>query len=107
MILVSNRIQVHPDYHDEFEATFSEREGRVDEMEGFVSFHILRPHSDDAPYVVQTRWESKAHFDAWTSSDAFRAQHGKGRRLPEGAVLGKPQIEIHEIIQKTEATVTK
>jgi heme-degrading monooxygenase HmoA len=101
MFVVCNRIPVHPDYHEQFEARFSEREGLVDQMDGFVSFQILRPASDEAPYVVMTTWESEAHFRAWTESDAFRSQHGKQRSLPEDALLGRPQIELFTAIQRS------
>lgn len=99
MIIVSNRLPVNPDYAEQFEARFKEREGLVDQMAGFIRFHILRPTQDDQPYIVQTYWESQAAFDAWTESEAFKAQHSQQRRLPAEALLGRPQIEIHEIIQ--------
>ncbi|MEL7342095.1 MAG: antibiotic biosynthesis monooxygenase [Bacteroidota bacterium] len=102
MFLVSNRLPVNPDYAEQFEERFAEREARVDKMDGFISFHILRPQKEGLPYVVQTTWESEAHFKAWTESDAFRAQHGQQRTLPEDALLGRPEIEYHEIIQKSE-----
>lgn len=101
MFVVCNRIPVHPDYYEQFEARFAEREGRVDQMEGFVSFQILKPVSEDAPYVVMTTWESEEHFQVWTQSDAFRAQHGQQRSLPEGAILGRPVIEQFKSIQRS------
>lgn len=104
MFLVSNRLPVNPDYAEQFEARFAEREARVDTMEGFISFHILRPQKEGLPYVVQTTWESRAHFETWTESEAFRAQHGQQRTLPDDALLGRPEIEYHEIIQKTQKT---
>lgn len=102
MIVVANRIPVNPDFAEEFEATFANRASLVDSMEGFVAFKLLRPQKEGDPYIVQTYWESHEHFKAWTESDAFKAQHGQQRRLPEEAVLSRPQIEIHEIIQSNE-----
>lgn len=102
MILVSNRIPVNPDYAEAFEETFRNRAGRVENMDGFVRFQILRPTQDGQPYVVQTFWESMDAFEGWKTSDAFQAQHGQSRSLPDNALLGRPQIEIHEITQVTE-----
>lgn len=102
MILVSNRITVNPDYAEAFEATFQNRAGRVENMEGFVRFQILRPTQEGQPYVVQTFWENAEAFENWKNSDAFKAQHGRSRTLPEEALLGRPQIEVHEITQVTQ-----
>lgn len=104
MYLVHNRITIKRDYAAAFEQRFAEREGLVDQMDGFVSFKILRQDTDTPDqilYVVQTTWESKAHFEAWTTSDAFRSQHAQSRSLPEDAFLGRPVIEMFEAIQAT------
>ena len=101
MILVSNRIPVNPDYAEAFEETFRNRAGRVENMEGFVRFQILRPTQEGQPYVVQTFWESMEAFENWKNGEAFQAQHGRSRALPDEALLGRPQIEVHEITQVT------
>lgn len=80
MYIVHNRITIKPEFAAEFEQRFAEREGRVDEMDGFISFKILKqddPTEESIMYVVQTAWESKAHFTTWTESDAFKAQHAQ------------------------------
>jgi heme-degrading monooxygenase HmoA len=105
MYLVHNRITIKREYAEAFEQRFAEREGLVDQMDGFVSFKILRQDSDDdsqSLYVVQTTWASKGHFEAWTSSDAFRSQHAQSRSLPEDAFLGRPVIETFDAIQATD-----
>jgi len=102
MIVVANRIPVHPDYADAFEERFQERAGLVDGMPGFVKFQILRPTQEGKPYIVQTYWESHDHFTAWTESEEFKQGHGRSSTLPKEAFLGKPELEIHEIIQVTE-----
>lgn len=101
MIIVANRIPVNPDHTEVFEEVFSQRASLVDQMDGFILFQLLRPQKEGDPYIVQTYWKSMAHFEGWTNSDEFKQQHGRDSRLPEGAVLARPQIEIHEIIQNT------
>lgn len=101
MIVVCNRLLIHPDYAAEFEERFKTREQMVDKMEGFISFQIMRPLKEDDPYVVMTYWESMANFEGWKTSEAFRQQHGQQRRLPPEALLAEPKIEIGEIIQHT------
>jgi len=46
---------------------------------GFVEFHLLRgPEAEDYTlYASHTVWESRAVFEAWTKSEAFRAAHSR------------------------------
>lgn len=99
MITVMNRIAVHPEYADQFEARFMDRARLVDEMPGFVSNQVLRPVNPGDPYVVLTLWESRAAFEAWTSSDAFVQGHARSGSLPKEAFSGPNKLEIHEVLQ--------
>lgn len=101
MIIVCNRIPVHPDYAAAFEEAFAKRAGLVDGMDGFISYQLLRPTAEDTPYIVMTHWESREQFVAWTESDAFKQGHAQSGTLPREAFLGHPQLEIHEVIQET------
>lgn len=101
MIVTSNRIPVNPEHADAFEQTFRDRASLVDSMDGFVAFQLLRPSKPTDPYIVMTFWESKAHFEAWTSSEEFKEGHAKSGTLPEGTFSGHPTLELHEIIQST------
>ena len=103
MIVVSNRIPVHPDHAQAFEKKFAERLGLVDKMEGFIAYRLLRPSKDETPYVVLTFWENEETFRAWTSSKEFREQHTKDRTLGPDAFTGPVQLEIHEITQESGA----
>lgn len=100
MISVMNRIPVNPEFHKEFEERFSDRAALVDGMDGFVAFRLMRPTNPEDPYIVMTFWESKAHFEAWTQSEEFKAGHAKSGMLPREAFLGHPKIEVMEIIQE-------
>ncbi|HSH05187.1 MAG TPA: antibiotic biosynthesis monooxygenase [Anaerolineae bacterium] len=97
MITVANRIPVNPAYAEAVEARFAQRASLVDQMDGFVSFTLLRPTKPEDPYVVITMWESKAHFEAWVKSPEFRAQHDN-KTLPPEAFAGANKIEIHEVV---------
>ncbi len=103
MIAVMNRIPVHPNHHEAFEARFSDRAALVDGMDGFVAFRLLRPTESDDPYIVMTFWETKEHFEAWTQSAAFKEGHARAGRLPSDAFRGHPKIEVMEIIQEAVA----
>lgn len=101
MIVVNNRIPVNPAHAEAFEQAFADRASAVDGMPGFVSFQILKPTTEGAPYVVQTFWASRADFENWTSSEAFKHGHARSGTLPEGTFLDRPTLEIFDVIQST------
>lgn len=101
MFVVMNRILVKPDYAEQFEERFRNRAGEVDKMKGFVRNQVLRPDNSDDPYIVLTYWESKADFEAWVNSEAFRQGHAKSGSLPREAFKGQSKLESFEVILDT------
>jgi heme oxygenase (mycobilin-producing) len=99
MITVANRIFVDAAYAEAFEARFRDRAGLVDQMPGFIANQVLRPVTDGDPYVVLTLWESRAHFEAWLRSEAFREGHARSGTLPREAFPKPNVLEVHEVIQ--------
>ncbi len=99
MITVSNRIYVNSEYADQFESNFQNRAGLVDNMQGFISNQLLRPVKEGEPYIVLTFWESRADFDAWVQSDAFKQGHARSGTLPKETFSQPSHVELHEIIQ--------
>ncbi len=98
MITVMNRIFVNPDFAEQFEERFRSRAGLVDEMPGFVSNQVLRPVMPGDPYIVLTLWESRAHFEGWTNSEAFKQGHARSGTLPKEAYTGQNKLEVHEVV---------
>jgi heme-degrading monooxygenase HmoA len=94
MFVAMNRFKVLPGSEDAFEAVWRARQLRLDEMPGFVAFHLLRGPSGETHtlYASHTVWESEAAFRAWTTSEQFRATHrGAGGNKP--LYLGPPEFE--------------
>jgi len=93
MYLAMNHFRVTPDRAADFETAWRERETFLDEVPGFVSFHMLRgPEEDGAVlYASHTVWDSEDAFVAWTKSEAFRKAHAQGR-LPSGVTNGPPKL---------------
>ena len=98
MITVANRIFVQPDYAAQFEERFRARAGLVDNMPGFISNQVLRPVNPGDPYIVLTLWESRRHFEEWTTSDAFIQGHARSGTLPKEAYSGPNKLEVHEVV---------
>ena len=104
MYLVMNRFNVPVANAEAFDELWLSRESYLEDMDGFVSFHMLKGPEEDGQilYASHTVWESEAHFQAWTRSDAFRAAHanaGESPKLHEGA----PRLERFEAIQEIAA----
>ena len=100
MFIAMNRFRVIKGSEAAFEEVWRSRDRHLDEMEGYVDFHLLRgPESDDHTlYSSHTTWASHEDFQAWTNSEEFRASHkGAGDRKP--MFLGHPQFEGFQTVQ--------
>ncbi|MFW2544822.1 antibiotic biosynthesis monooxygenase family protein [Primorskyibacter sp. 2E107] len=107
MYLAMNRFTVPLENAAEFEELWLSRESRLQDMDGFLSFHMLKgPENEGAIlYASHTVWQSEAQFRSWTTSEEFRASHaraGQSRKLHEGA----PRFEGFTAIQQIDARQT-
>jgi len=100
MYIAMNRFKVVPGSEDEFEQVWKSRDTHLQQVPGFVEFHLLRgsQKDDHVLYASHTVCPSQQAFEAWTQSEAFRAAHrsaGNNRPL----YLGHPEFEGFEVIQ--------
>lgn len=94
MFVAMNRFRVLPGSEDAFEAVWKNRRTRLDEMPGFVEFHLLRGPAGESHtlFASHTIWRDEAAFRAWTTSEQFRAVHrDAGQNKP--LYLGHPEFE--------------
>ena len=96
-----NRVYLTDEYSAEFEQRFRDRAGLVDDVPGFVRNMVLRPVSEDTPYVVLTVWESQDAFEKWVGSEAFKKAHSGRSRLPDEAYPQPGKIEKFETVTDT------
>lgn len=104
MFIAMNRFQVVRGEEDAFEQVWLSRDTHLGEVPGFVEFHLLRgPELEDHTlFASHTIWRSKADFEAWTQSEAFRAAHrNAGDNKP--LYLGHPRFEGFEVVQTVAA----
>jgi heme-degrading monooxygenase HmoA len=99
MFIAMNRFKVGKGSESAFEEIWSSRKTRLDEMAGFIAFHLLKgPGKDDhVLYSSHTTWATKQHFLDWTRSEQFRDSHrnaGQNRTL----YLGPPEFEGFEAV---------
>ena len=100
MFIAMNRFKVVPNAQAEFERVWTSRDTHLHEVPGFIEFHLLRgpEREDHVLYTSHAVWKSRADFEAWTRSEAFRLAHrdaGHNRPL----YLGHPEFEGFEVIQ--------
>lgn len=101
MFIAMNRFKVVKGEEAAFEEIWSSRKTRLDEMPGFIAFHLLKgPEKDDHTlYSSHTTWASKAHFTAWTKSEQFRDSHrNAGQPRVRPLYLGHPEFEGFETV---------
>ncbi|MCB2080579.1 MAG: antibiotic biosynthesis monooxygenase [Novosphingobium sp.] len=100
MFIAMNRFQVKPGEEETFETVWKSRDSYLEDVPGFVEFHLLRgPASEDHTlYATHTVWESRDAFEAWTKSEAFRKAHaGAGNNKP--LYIDRPRLELFESAQ--------
>ena len=99
MFLAMNRFKVRLGSEDEFEEVWRQRDSYLAEVPGFVAFSLLRgPARDDHTlYASHSVWRSRADFEAWTRSEAFRAAHrSAGGNKP--LYVGHPELELFDSV---------
>jgi heme-degrading monooxygenase HmoA len=94
MFVAMNRFRVLKGSEEAFETVWRGRKRRLDEMEGFVDFHLLRGPSreDHTLYASHTIWKDREAFEAWTRSEQFREAH-KGAGANKPLYMGHPEFE--------------
>src|SRR6195256_138718 len=77
MFIAMNRFRVKRGSEEAFEQVWLNRDSQLTKVPGFVEFHLLKgpAHEDYTLYSSHTVWQSKATFEAWTKSEAFRLVH--------------------------------
>jgi len=99
MFVAMNRFKVALGRNRDFETVWSSRRTRLDEMAGFVAFHLLKgpEREDHTLYASHTVWTDRASFEAWTRSEQFREAH-RNAGGNKGLYLGHPEFEGFESV---------
>ncbi|WP_341990608.1 antibiotic biosynthesis monooxygenase [Azorhizobium sp. AG788] len=99
MFIAMNRFKVKHGSEEEFERVWRERDSYLTTVPGFVTFNLLKgPHKDEYTlYASHTHWATKADFEAWTRSEAFRAAHA-GAGTNKVNYIGPPEFEGFESV---------
>jgi len=105
MFIAMNRFRVVRGQEPAFERRWLDRDSYLDQVPGFVAFHLLRgpKHEEYTLYSSHTMWANQQAFTAWTQSEQFRAAHrDAGSQKP--LHLGHPEFEGFEVVQALEGS---
>ena len=94
MYIAMNHFHIAAGRAEEFERVWRERDSHLDEVPGFVRFHLVRGKDDDDGshrYASHVEWQNRQAFVDWTHSEAFRKAHAT-RSTPEGLMLEHPRF---------------
>lgn len=99
MFIAMNRFRIAPGREADFIAVWKQRESYLDGVPGFVEFHLLQgPTNDECTlFASQSVWRSRAAFEAWTHSEAFRKAHASAGGTRD-FYLGPPQLELFDAV---------
>jgi len=100
MYIAMNHFRVAAGRGADFERRWAERKSYLDEVRGFLEFHLVRGKDEEDGthrYASHTTWVSRQAFLDWTHSEAFRRAHG-GTSVESGVVLGHPQFRGWEAV---------
>ena len=103
MFIAMNRFRVKLGSEAAFEHVWLNRDSQLQKVPGFVEFHLLKgPQDEDHTlYASHTVWQSKAQFEGWTKSDAFRKAHARaGAPSAKPMTLGHPEFEGFHVLQE-------
>jgi heme-degrading monooxygenase HmoA len=104
MFIAMNRFRVKNGSEAAFEDIWLSRDSHLKGVPGFVEFNLLKggEGEDVSLYASHSIWESRAAFEAWTKSEAFRMAH-KGAQPNREIYAGPPRLELFESIQAVKA----
>lgn len=100
MFIAMNRFKVVKGHEADFETIWKSRERHLHELEGFVSFSLLKgpEREDHTLYSSHTIWQHKAQFEAWTKSAQFRKAHARAGNNRPLNIMGHPEFEGFEVV---------
>ena len=99
VFVAMNRFRVLPGKEAAFEKRWNERESKLEGMDGFLTFLLLRRDAlnaeDGYNYSTLTVWRSRENFDSWRASSANSKAHEKASEA-EPMFDGPPSPVLYE-----------
>lgn len=99
MFIAMNRFRIALGREEDFVSVWKNRDSHLDGVPGFRHFNLLRGATTEeyTLFASHSVWDSRAAFEAWTHSDAFRMAH-RNAGDTKGIYLGHPQVELFDAV---------
>ncbi len=99
MYIAMNRFQILRGKEEIFERIWKNRDSSLNEVEGFINFHLIKGKEDETftIYASHSTWKSEKHFISWTKSESFKKAH-KNAGDHKDVYIGHPIFEGFEVI---------
>lgn len=99
MYIAMNRFRIALGREAEFIEVWKNRNTQLEQVPGFVEFHLLQGESDEecTLFASHSIWKSSQDFIAWTHSEAFRQAHASAGATKD-LYLGPPKFEGFEVV---------
>lgn len=99
MYIAMNRFRIKPGCEQEFIEIWKGRDTYLQEVPGFKEFNLLQGPACEEYTLFSSHavWESKATFEGWTKSEAFRKAHANAGARRD-IYMGPPQLECFEAV---------
>ena len=88
-------ISLPPEAREGFEKSWKNRVGAVDTFPGFISVELVAL-GDRSEYVVLTKFQDEASFEAWITSDNFTKGH---RGESYESYKDNPMMKNHKLFE--------
>jgi len=102
-VIKINALTVPAEMGEDVARRFAARAGAVDGAAGFEGFELLKPTDGRETWLVVTRWQDEASFDAWRSSPSFA--HGHRSEGAAGSGGHPPAMPIQAELWSYEVSV--
>jgi len=92
MVTIGMNYAVLPGKEETFETAFNKVLHAMRGIDGHTDSHLYRDVNDARQYLIMSLWSSKAAFDGFIASEAFRNVANWGK---EQILAGRPKHEVY------------
>jgi heme-degrading monooxygenase HmoA len=99
--IVHSKVNVPEEKAEEVIAIYQKRSRLVDEYEGFISFQLLQNEKTPTELTVQICWDTKEHYLAYITSDAYKRVHELEKNYPDQELAAiRPKVQKFRVVAK-------
>ena len=91
------RMEIKPEYREQFESIIARSSKVIDGVEGLVEFRVLRTKGPDLQYATLSVWESEEARQNFSTSEASVTYHSEINGLRDAFELA-PTVEEFDVL---------